>query len=42
MHYIAHLFRVVHLNGDLVRPPFSPEQIASFSRGALPEGDLGR
>ena len=42
MHYIAHLFRVFHLNDDLGRPPFTPEQVAAFRRGAVPEGDLGR
>jgi hypothetical protein len=42
MHYIAHLFRVFHLDEDLARPPFTREQVAAFSRGVVPEGDLGR
>ncbi len=42
MHYIAHLFRVFHLDEELARPPFTPDQVAAFSRGAVPEGDLGR
>jgi hypothetical protein len=41
MHYIAHLFRVFHLDAELARPPFTPEQIAAFSRGVVPAGDLG-
>ena len=40
MHYIIHLFRAFHLSGDLSRPPFSPEQVASFSRGVVPDGEL--
>jgi hypothetical protein len=42
MHYLAHLFRVFHLDEGLARPPFTPDQVAAFSRGAVPEGDLGR
>ena len=40
MHYIVHLFRAFHRSGDLSRPPFSPEQVSSFSRGVVPDGDL--
>ena len=40
MHYIAHLFRAFHQTDDLSRPPFTPQQVKSFSRGLVPEGDL--
>jgi hypothetical protein len=40
MHYIVHLFRVFHLNERLTDAPFTAEQIASFTRGVIPEGDL--
>jgi hypothetical protein len=40
MHYIAHLFRAFHENGDLARPPYTPEQVAEFDRGFVPDGDL--
>ena len=40
MHYIAHLFRVFHLNEQLADPPFTPAEVASFSRGVIPEGQL--
>ena len=40
MHYIVHLFSAFHLSGDLSRPPFSPEQVSSFSRGVVPDGEL--
>ena len=40
MHYIVHLFRAFHLTEDLSRPPFTPEQVASFSRGVVPDGEL--
>lgn len=40
MHYIVHLFSAFHLSSDLSRPPFSPEQVSSFSRGVVPDGDL--
>jgi hypothetical protein len=40
MHYIVHLFRAFHAREDLFRPPFTPEQVRSFSRGAVPEGEL--
>jgi hypothetical protein len=41
MHYIAHLFRVFHSDAELARRPFTPAQIAAFSRGVVPTGDLG-
>jgi hypothetical protein len=40
MHYLVHLFRAFHLNEQLSRPPFTPEQVASFSRGVVPDGEL--
>jgi hypothetical protein len=40
MHYISHLFRAFHLDEALCTPPFTPEQVASFERGVVPEGDL--
>ena len=40
MHYIVHLFRVFHLSRELGRPPFTPEQSTSFSRGVVPDGEL--
>jgi len=40
MHYIVHLFRVFHLNDQLSQPPFTPDQVASLSRGVIPEGEL--
>ena len=40
MHYIVHLFCVFHLSEQLSRPPFSPEQVASFSRGIVPDGEM--
>lgn len=40
MHYIAHLFRVFHARADLFEPPFTPEQVRSFGRGRVPEGEL--
>jgi len=40
MHYIAHMFRAFHLNQQLSRPPFSPEQLTSLERGVLPDGEL--
>ena len=40
MHYIAHLFRAFHLVPELARPPFTPEQVASFGRGVVPDGEL--
>ena len=40
MHYIVHLFCAFHLSEQLSRPPFSPEQVASFSRGIVPDGEM--
>ena len=40
MHYIVHMFCAFHLSEQLSRPPFSPEQVASFSRGIVPDGEL--
>ncbi len=40
MHYIAHLFRAFHLSEELRRPPFTPEQVESFSSGVVPDGEL--
>jgi hypothetical protein len=40
MHYIVHLFRVFHLRAELCEPPFTAEQIASFERGVVPDGEL--
>ena len=40
MHYIAHMFRVFHLNGRLADPPFTPAQVTSFAAGDVPDGEL--
>jgi len=40
MHYIVHLFRVFHLSKELSEPPFNADQLATFSRGVIPEGEL--
>ncbi len=40
MHYIVHMFCAFHLSDRLSRPPFSPEQVASFNRGIVPDGEL--
>ena len=40
MHYIVHLFCAFHLSADLSRRPFTPEQVASFGRGIVPDGEL--
>ena len=40
MHYIVHMFCAFHLSEELARPPFSPEQVASFSGGIVPDGDM--
>jgi hypothetical protein len=40
MHYIVHVFRVFHLSEQLSEPPFSPDQVASISRGVIPDGEL--
>jgi hypothetical protein len=40
MHYIVHLFRACHLSEQLSQPPFDPDQVATFTRGVIPEGEL--
>jgi hypothetical protein len=40
MHYLVHLFSAFHLREELSRPPFTPEQVASFSAGVVPDGEL--
>ena len=40
MHYIVHLFCAFHLRDELSRPPFTPEQLASITRNAVPDGEL--
>lgn len=40
MHYILHLFRAYALEPTLFGPPFSPEQVAAFRAGVIPDGDL--
>jgi hypothetical protein len=40
MHYIVHMFCAFHLSEQVSRPPFTPEQVASFSRGIVPDGDV--
>jgi hypothetical protein len=40
MHYIVHLFRAYHLRGELSRQPFTAEQVACFSVGVVPDGEL--
>jgi len=40
MHYIVHLFCAFHLRGELSRQPFTPEQVACFGRGVVPDGEL--
>jgi hypothetical protein len=40
MHYIVHMFCAFHLSEQLSRPPFSPEQVASFSQGIVPDGEV--
>ena len=40
MHYIVHMFCAFHLSEELSRPPFSPEQVKSFSFGVMPDGDV--
>ena len=40
MHYIVHLFRAFHLREQLSGPPFNADQVATFSRGVIPEGEL--
>ena len=40
MHYIVHMFCAFHLSEQVFRPPFSPEQVASFGRGIVPAGEV--
>jgi hypothetical protein len=40
MHYLVHLFRAFHRRKELAEAPFTPEQVASFSRGVLPDGNV--
>ena len=40
MHYIVHLFRVFHLSEQLFEAPFTPAQVESLARGAIPDGEL--
>lgn len=40
MHYIVHLFCAFHLREEMSRHPFTPEQVASFSCGVVPDGEL--
>jgi hypothetical protein len=40
MHYIAHLFRAFHEDSQLTAAPFTPQQVAQFRAGVIPEGDL--
>jgi hypothetical protein len=40
MHYIVHMFCAFHLSEEISRPPFSAEQVASFSRGNVPDGEM--
>jgi hypothetical protein len=40
MHYVVHLFCAFYLREELSRPPFTPEQVTSFGRGVVPNGEL--
>jgi hypothetical protein len=40
MHYIVHMFCAFHLSEQLSGPPFTTEQVASFRRGIVPDGEL--
>jgi len=40
MHYIVHLFRAYADTASLFGPPFTPQQVASFRSGIVPEGEL--
>jgi hypothetical protein len=40
MHYIVHLFCAFHLRSELLCEPYTPEQVASLSRGVVPGGEL--
>jgi hypothetical protein len=41
MHYIVHLVRAYAETPSLFVSPFTPEQVASFRAGIVPEGELG-
>ena len=40
MHYIVHLFRAYAEEPSLFSRPFTPDQVACFESGVVPEGDL--
>ena len=40
MHYIVHLFRAYADTASLSGPPFTPQQVASFRSGVVPNGEL--
>jgi hypothetical protein len=40
MRYIAALFRAFHVHEDLLGPPFTAQQVAAFTAGTVPDGDL--
>jgi hypothetical protein len=40
MRYIAALFRAFHLHGELLGAPFTAEQVALFTAGTVPDGEL--
>jgi hypothetical protein len=40
MHYIVHMFCAFHLEEKLARPPFTPEQVARFTEGTVPDGEV--
>lgn len=40
MHYIVHLFCAFHLREELSHQPFTPEQVACFRGGVVPNGEL--
>jgi hypothetical protein len=40
MHYIVHLFRAYADDPSLLSRPFTPQQVASFRSGVIPDGEL--
>jgi hypothetical protein len=40
MHFIVHLFCAFHLDEELFGPPFTDQQVHSFRRGVVPDGEL--
>jgi hypothetical protein len=40
MHYILHLFRAYAEESALFARPFTPDQVARFRAGVVPDGDL--